>query len=69
MAFSTPLPTKRNLQSRCNVRLGGLRGRGWVVVLATLLTVTPATSKPQIVTYRPVDGKGTSGGKFVVPCE
>lgn len=72
MAFSISLPAKRNLQSPCNVRFGGLRLGGWVVVVVSVLLATavaPASSRPQVVTYRPEDVKGTSGGKFVIPCE
>ena len=69
MAFSIPLLANRNLQSR-HVRFGGQGLWGWVVVGALLaIIVTPASGRPQIVTYRPVDGSGTSGGKFVIPCE
>lgn len=68
MAYGISLPAKRYLQSP-DVRFGGLSaGGGWVALLLAIV-IASASGKPQIVTYRPVEGKGTSGGKFVIPCE
>lgn len=67
MAPCVPWPAKPSLQSP-HERIGGL---SWVVVggLLAVIMVASASGEPQIVTYRPVHGSGTSGGKFVVPCE
>ena len=70
MAHSTSFPNKRCLQASCNVRrfVGAQVGVLGVLLLLAVL-VTPASSVPQLITYRPVDGKGTKDGKFTIPCE